>query len=336
MGSRIGPGNHLCDISHTTDRSVAALRCGPGFQTLCCMILYHYPMSPFSEKIRAMLGYAGIAWQSVRVREFPPRPGLDSLTGGYRKIPVAQIGADVFCDTRTITAEITQLANKPELALEGCDAPVRDFVAQTDLEVFLACVLSADGKTLLRKVRSERSLLFVARFLLDRINLGRKADVDAVGPRAARKRVQEHAERLETMLQGDFLFGNQPNIGDFAAYHSLWFIRDLSESPMLEDYSRLNAWMDRMAAFGHGGITDICVDEALSQAKQTEPRPLPADSRNNERVGSEVRIGPADYGRKAVAGELLAETENEWIIGREQWRCGRVHVHFPKQGFRLR
>jgi len=33
------------------------------------LILHHYTLSPFSEKARAMLGYAGLQWQSVTVAE---------------------------------------------------------------------------------------------------------------------------------------------------------------------------------------------------------------------------------------------------------------------------
>ena len=50
------------------------------------LILHHYAMSPFSEKIRAMLGYAQVNWQSCITREMPPRPLLARLAGGYRKI----------------------------------------------------------------------------------------------------------------------------------------------------------------------------------------------------------------------------------------------------------
>jgi hypothetical protein len=28
----------------------------------------------------------------------PPRPLLDPLTGGYRRVPVLQVGADIYCD----------------------------------------------------------------------------------------------------------------------------------------------------------------------------------------------------------------------------------------------
>jgi glutathione S-transferase len=298
------------------------------------VILHHYEYSPFSEKVRAMFGYTGLEWQSVIVREFPPRPGLDELTGGYRKIPVGQIGADLFCDTRTISAEIAQLAGKPELDLNNCSDDVKQFVRSTDLQVFLACVLSANGKNLAKKIRRERSLLHLARFLFDRINMGRKATVNAPrGPKQAKAMVRDHLDRLENMLQHDFLFGDQPNIADFSAYHGLWFIRDASESGMLASWPGVNEWMDRIRAFGHGFRTDIDMADALKQARDAEPRKISSGAAQQD--GREVSIAPSDYGQKAVTGVLVAESEHEWVLEREHKRCGTVHVHFPTQGFSL-
>jgi hypothetical protein len=45
-------------------------------------ILHHYPVSPFAEKIRAILGYKRIAWQSVQIPMVMPKPDLVALTGG--------------------------------------------------------------------------------------------------------------------------------------------------------------------------------------------------------------------------------------------------------------
>lgn len=297
------------------------------------LILHHYDLSPFSKKIRALLGYADLSWQSVTVREFPPRPELDRLTGGYRKIPVAQIGADIFCDTRTISSEIAVLAGKPELALENCDREVRDFVARTDLEVFLACVLSANGRNLLRRMRRDHSWLHVGRLLFDRVNMARKAKVKAAGPREAGKVLDEHLQHLESMLERDFLFGDKPNIADFAAYHGLWFIRDASDSSRLAGYPEVNAWMDRIAAFGHGRPSEIGAAESLEQARHNQPRALPASK--NTSSGKSITIVPSDYGRHGVTGQLVASTDERWILARREEECGTLHVHFPRQGFVL-
>ena len=50
-------------------------------------VLHHYPISPFAEKVRAMLGFKGLAWKSVQIPLFMPKPDVVALTGGYRKTP---------------------------------------------------------------------------------------------------------------------------------------------------------------------------------------------------------------------------------------------------------
>jgi hypothetical protein len=63
------------------------------------LILHHYPTSPFAEKARLLLGFKGLSWRSVHISPVMPKPDLTALTGGYRKTPVLQIGADIYCDT---------------------------------------------------------------------------------------------------------------------------------------------------------------------------------------------------------------------------------------------
>jgi glutathione S-transferase len=69
-------------------------------------ILHHYPNSPFAEKVRLMLGFKGVAWRSVTIPRVLPKPDLMPLTGGYRKTPVMQFGADIFCDSACIAREL--------------------------------------------------------------------------------------------------------------------------------------------------------------------------------------------------------------------------------------
>ncbi|MDP1969054.1 MAG: glutathione S-transferase N-terminal domain-containing protein, partial [Burkholderiaceae bacterium] len=59
------------------------------------LILHHYANSPFSEKVRLILGYKSLAWKSVLVPSLMPKPDVQALTGGYRKTPILQIGADI-------------------------------------------------------------------------------------------------------------------------------------------------------------------------------------------------------------------------------------------------
>ena len=36
------------------------------------IVLHHYDISPFAEKIRAVLGYKGLAWRSVNIPRIIP------------------------------------------------------------------------------------------------------------------------------------------------------------------------------------------------------------------------------------------------------------------------
>ena len=83
------------------------------------IILHHYGLSPFAEKVRTALGLKGLAWRSVDVAPLPPRPLLNALTGGYRRIPVLQVGADIYCDTNVILPTLERLCPSPTLYPNG-------------------------------------------------------------------------------------------------------------------------------------------------------------------------------------------------------------------------
>ena len=79
------------------------------------LILHHYPTSPFAEKIRTILGFKKLAWKSVIIPQIQPKPDVVALTGGYRKTPILQIGADIYCDTTLICDVLEHLAPAPAL-----------------------------------------------------------------------------------------------------------------------------------------------------------------------------------------------------------------------------
>ena len=77
------------------------------------IILHNYPQSPVAEKARVALGIKGLAWRDVEIPRLPPKPMLTPLTGGYRRTPVMQIGADIFCDTQCILRELERRHPEP-------------------------------------------------------------------------------------------------------------------------------------------------------------------------------------------------------------------------------
>ena len=299
------------------------------------MILHHYDMSPFSEKMRLMFGYAGLPWQSLVSPEMPPRPNLDPLSGGYRRIPVAQIGADVFCDTRLISEEVAALAGKPELAPQQGDAATRAYVANLESTVFWACVLSIPVGVTLKQLVRNIGVWRTLRFLKDRAGVGKNARMDTPSPKQAAQQFQEHLEELEQRLRDNFLFGDAPTIADFSAYHTLWFKRVVGELPVPEGLPRVEAWYQRMTGFGHGDRQEISQAQAFAAARENSPRPIPDELTLDPKIGNSVSISPTDYALDAVSGTLVGSSDTRYILMRETRAFGTVHVHFPRTGFEV-
>lgn len=301
------------------------------------MILHHYALSPFSEKMRAMLGTANLPWQSCITRELPPRPVLAALAGGYRKIPVAQIGADIFCDSRVIASEIAALSGMPELALESADDATQAYANATDLYVFMDVLTASATMTAARKMLAAMSIRDFVGFFADRIRIGAKAKVTAGNPRQAKPRVLAHLAATEQRLQQQpYLFGQQATYADFSTYHSLWMARDVAEWSALKAYPLVMAWMDRLKAVGQGARTEISAEQALKVARDATPRAIASEHQQDARIGQRVSIAPSDYARDATTGRLVGVTPTRWIIARETPDLGTLHVHFPQTGFTLR
>jgi glutathione S-transferase len=83
------------------------------------LILHHFDVSPYAEKARLMLGIKQLAWDSVQIPMIMPKPDLVALTGGYRKTPVLQVGADIYCDTNCIARELERRHPAPTLFPDG-------------------------------------------------------------------------------------------------------------------------------------------------------------------------------------------------------------------------
>ena len=83
------------------------------------IILHHYDTSPYSEKVRLGFGLKGLAWASVELPQIMPKPKLTALTGGYRKTPVLQIGADIYCDSQLIMRELERRYPTPSFYPAG-------------------------------------------------------------------------------------------------------------------------------------------------------------------------------------------------------------------------
>lgn len=302
-------------------------------------ILHHYPPSLFSEKIRALLGYLDLEWQSVIIPPIMPRPHLMPLSGGYRKTPILQIGANVYCDTEIISRTLTRLAGDTSLYAHGF---VAERVARwADTELFRTTVALNFRPEALSSQMSQMSEADMLAFQQDRAELSGGAPIVAVDPAAAATDFEALLENLEGSLDHGFLFGQTPSIADFSLYHCLWFVAgNTANAGLFEPWPTVRAFIARMQAFGHGQFEEIDAQDALAIGRAADPA-VPASAGVDRRiapdwaVGESVTVAPNDYGRIPVAGKLLSYQGDEIVIEREDGHAGRVIVHFPNIGFEV-
>jgi glutathione S-transferase len=293
------------------------------------LILHHYGISPFAEKIRAILGFKQLSWRSVQIPIVMPKPDLTALTGGYRLTPVLQIGADVYCDTKVIARRLEAERLTPTLYPKGQEATERA-VSSWGESIFLGLVTVglATGR-------------FDADFIADRAKLapgGFDADrARAVVP-SRLDHVRANLDLLERQLADDrpFVLGREASLADFSVYHPLWALRPMPVSaPLLERVPRVTAWLDRIAALGNGTPTEMTAADALRTARDATPATEPADDPadpSGRRVGDRLRVFHEAYGRDPVVGELVRADAHSIAIRRRDERAGDVVVHFPREG----
>ncbi|KAI2691782.1 glutathione S-transferase family protein [Pseudomonas sp. TNT3] len=305
------------------------------------LILHHYPTSPFAEKARLLLGFKGLSWRSVKISPVMPKPDLTALTGGYRKTPVLQIGADIYCDTALIARRLEQEKALPAFFPEGQEMVTASFASWADSVVFQHAVsLVFQPESIAVRFGSLPPEAIKA-FLADRAGLFSGGSATRLSAEQARHQWPTIMTRLEQQLereQGDFLFG-QPSIADFALAHPLWFLKATPvTSPLVDAYPAVSAWFGRVMSFGHGASSEMTSQEALEVARTATPAALPDDQfdePNGFEPGQQVTIAATDYGVDPVAGELLFAGAEELIVRREDERGGVVHVHVPRFGFRI-
>lgn len=304
------------------------------------IILHHYPTSLFAEKARLMLGFKGLSWRSVSIPSIMPKPDLTALTGGYRKTPVLQIGADIYCDTALMARRLEQKKASPAFFPEGQEFTVASFAAWADSVMFMHAVsLVFQPESLavrFAKVAPEAVKAFVA----DRTALFDGGSASRLPVEQAKHQWPTLMSRLEQQLErnGDFLFG-APSIADFSVAHTLWFLKQTPvTAPLVDAYPEVAAWLGRVLGFGHGAPSDLSSAEAVEIAMNATPAELPDEQfvdPNGFKAGDQVTVSAIDYGVDPVEGELVFSGREELILRREDERAGVVHVHFPRLGFQV-
>ena len=302
---------------------------------MASLILHHYDLSPFSEKVRLAFGAKAIAWRSVEIPIWPPKPDLMPMTAGYRRAPVLQIGADIYCDTLLILSEIDRLHPTPSLYPGDQHGLVAALSWWADTTMFM------QAATLTTSIIGDG---IPDAFIQDRIafmkhDFSKAASVEALP--LNRQRVQAQMNLIADMLKvgRPFLLGPKVSAADLSAYHPLWFTAKNGGADVqaLLNFAPLRAWMDRIAGLGHGQREAFSGEAALAIARAATPMPgtgVDAGDPSGLKGGEAVSLRTDEAG-DPIRGVLVAANMREIVIRSETERAGIVHVHFPRIGYSL-
>jgi glutathione S-transferase len=303
--------------------------------TVAPIILHHFEESPFSEKVRVVFGLKNIEWTSALISRIMPRPDLMPMTGGYRRTPVMQIGADIYCDTQCILRELERRFPEPTLFPGGYEGLGWGTSMWTDRPFFQSTVNLVFG-SLADRVPAD--------FIEDREKLrGAKFDVAAMKSAIPQMRDQfrAHVSWIETQLADgrNWMTGDSFSLCDVHAYMNIWYVRSSlpnAADGMLTEFPRMRAWETGVRAIGHGRRSEISTSAALEIAAQATPKTPelsdPGDP-NGRKPGDLVEVVPDDYGRIKVRGEIVALSPQHIAIRRHDPHAGEIVVHFPRVGF---
>ncbi|MGI9410537.1 MAG: glutathione S-transferase family protein [Hyphomicrobiaceae bacterium] len=304
------------------------------------IILHNYPQSPVAEKVRVALGIKRLAWQSVEIPRLPPKPMLTKLTGGYRRTPVMQIGADIYCDSQCIIRELDRRQPTPDFfptkdaGLAWCLSRWTDG-ALFDLTVKV--VLGSAGDDLPRDFAEDRGRLYFGPDW-------------AAGLQTANAQLPHFVAQLRAPLGWlddqlsdgrAFLFGDAPAAIDAQIYYVVWFVRGRWDkgAAFLAEFPALERWEANVREIGHGAMSEMTPEDAIARAAECEPAVAEKSDPNDPQglaPGQSVVVAPdVDGGEQPVAGAVKAVDRDTIVIQRHEPDVGNICVHFPRAGYRV-
>ena len=302
------------------------------------LILHHFDQSPFSEKVRLILGFKDLAWRSVKVPIMLPKPDVVALTGGYRRTPFLQIGADIYCDSALMCRVIDEVAPQPPLYPPAATGMQHVLAQWADVTLFWAAIPYTMQPASVSHLFPEATPELLKALAADRAamtaGMRRPTLVDAAAQLAS------YFAWLESLLAAGerCLLGAQPCIADFSVAQSLWFIRLAPPvATVLAPFSKLLGWYERVVALGHGRPDPLSSGDAIAIAAKTGAHAATrVEPGLGFEAGAEVTVSATDYAADLVPGRLVGLTSNEVVLERRDERAGTVHVHFPRIGYQIK
>lgn len=288
-------------------------------------------MSPYSEKLRLTMGLLKMRWRSAQVAAYPPREALAALVGGYRRIPVLQIGAHIYCDTRLAFAALMG-TESDYLRLSDRDEALRQWAEQ---EVFFAVIAAASPYRAVRLLAQELGVRGLMRFTRDRIAMTRGATIVQPDGNTARGILSSFVSHLAERLQDDGCLSG-PDVGylDLCCFHPLWMACQIDSRIKATWPIAVHSWFETIQSLGHGEVVPA-TPEAIADAIDQQAGFYGGDIEPPFLGAEWVTMRPTDYARDESCGVLVLLDKWRAVLKRELPDGGIVYLHFPRCGFEI-
>jgi glutathione S-transferase len=265
---------------------------------------------------------------------------LTALTGGYRRTPVMQIGADIYCDSQCIIREIERRHPSPSF-MPTSDAGLMWCLSRwTDGALFdlaVKIVLGAAGGALPTDFAEDRGRLYLGENWAEGL---KRANAEL--PHLVAQLRAPLAWLNRQLSDGrTFLLGSSPAAIDAQIYCVVWFIRGRWDGgpSLLSEFPELERWEGSLHAIGHGKPSDMNPEDAIARAETLEPSTdvgVAEDDPQGLKVGMSVIVHPdVDGGEQPVEGKVRMANAEKIAVDRHSEKIGTVCVHFPRAGYRV-
>ena len=298
------------------------------------LIFHHYPPSPVAEKVRSAFGMKGLSWASVEIPRLPPKPLLMPLTGGYRRTPVAQIGADIYGDSQTIFRLLDEISDGPKL-VSPYSMTMASWCESVLFALALRVVLTSAMDSAPPEFISDRgSLYFEKGWTKEQM----KADFPTFV-----SQLQAGLSLLEgqAMQNGTYLGGEAPDQTDANMHYLIWFIKGRWDegASFLAQFPKLLDIEERLTALGTGTSHEMSGEEALEIARTHTPQSptgIFCANRENLAVGDKVMVRQAsDSADPDIIGHLRMLDDTRVSLDLVHDLVGHTALHLPVLGYKI-
>ena len=300
------------------------------------LLLHHYWPSPFAHKVRIALRMIGASWTSVEIPRVPPKPLLVPMTAGYRRTPVMQVGADIYCDTQNIARALAETGHDEALfpnGQRGLVMALSGWIDQSLVELAIRIVITnAIGNAPAEFIKDRGDLYFEPGWSEETLKAGLPAVLLQLGAQA------EHAEKA--LERTGYLVGDRPSWADAGLAFCAWFLRGrwAGGADFLSRYPAIERLEAELATNAESHEQTMTGEQALAVALAASPG-SPTGVRNpacDLSVGQQVLIRPRTQSSDPnIVGRLRYLDMTRISIDHESPETGPVAVHLPLAGYRV-